>query len=88
MAGVIENYCKFKARAVVGFLQAEGMSQSEIHRRLASVYGQKVFSTTSHFSPDNGLVAKAEVGSSAVSTTEPQSSYSIFLLLPAFKKYY
>jgi hypothetical protein len=29
---------------VVIFFQAEGVSESEIHRRLASIYGQKVFS--------------------------------------------
>jgi hypothetical protein len=69
MAGVIENYSMFEARAMIRFLQAQGMSQREIHRKLASVYSQEVFSTPSHFSPDSGLVAKAEVGSSAVSTT-------------------
>jgi hypothetical protein len=44
MASVIENYSKFEVRGVVRFLQAEGVSQSEIHRRLVSVYGQNVFS--------------------------------------------
>jgi hypothetical protein len=44
MAGVIENYSKFEVRAVVRFWQVEGVSQSEIHRRLMSVYGQKFFS--------------------------------------------
>jgi transposase len=44
MAGVIENYSKFEVRAVVRFLHAEGVSQSEIHHRLVSVYGQNVFS--------------------------------------------
>jgi transposase len=44
MAGVIENYSKFEVYAVARFLQAEGVSQSEIHRRLVSVYGQNVFS--------------------------------------------
>jgi hypothetical protein len=43
MAGRIENYSKFEVCMVVRFLQAEGVSQSEIHRRLVSVYGQKVF---------------------------------------------
>jgi hypothetical protein len=43
MAGVIENYSKFEVRTVVRFLQAGGVSQSEIHRRLVSVYGQNVF---------------------------------------------
>jgi hypothetical protein len=38
------NYSKFEVREVVRFLQAEEVSQSEIYRRLASVYGQKVFS--------------------------------------------
>jgi DNA-binding NarL/FixJ family response regulator len=42
MAGVIKNYSKFEVRAVVRFVQ--GVSQSEIHRGLVSVYGQKVFS--------------------------------------------
>jgi hypothetical protein len=34
MAGVTENYSKFKARMVVRFLQAEGVSQNKIHCRL------------------------------------------------------
>jgi hypothetical protein len=37
MAGVIKNYSKFEVHAVVRLLQAEGASQSEIHRRLVSV---------------------------------------------------
>jgi hypothetical protein len=44
MASVIENYSKFEACMVVRFLQAEGVSQSEIHRRLVNGYGWKVFS--------------------------------------------
>jgi hypothetical protein len=44
MSTVIENYSKFEVRTVVRFLQAEGVSQSKIHRRLMSVYGQNVFS--------------------------------------------
>jgi hypothetical protein len=44
VAGVIENYSKFEIRTMVRLSQAERMSQSEIHRRLVSVYGQKVFS--------------------------------------------
>jgi hypothetical protein len=39
MAGVRENYSKCEAEAVVKFLQVEGVSESEIHRRLLSVYG-------------------------------------------------
>jgi hypothetical protein len=42
MAGVIENYSKFEAHAVVRLFQTEGVS--EIHRSLVSVYGQNVFS--------------------------------------------
>jgi hypothetical protein len=44
MAGVIENYFKFEVGAVVRFLQAEEVSQSEIHRRLVSVCCNNVFS--------------------------------------------
>jgi hypothetical protein len=44
MAGVTENYSKIEVGAVIRFLQAEGVSQSEIRRRSLSVYGQKVFS--------------------------------------------
>jgi hypothetical protein len=44
MAGMMENYLKFEVHAVVRFLQAEGVSQTKIHRRLVSVYGQNVFS--------------------------------------------
>jgi hypothetical protein len=44
MADVIENDSKFEVHAVVRFYQAEGVSQSEIHRRLVSVYDQNVFS--------------------------------------------
>jgi hypothetical protein len=44
MAGVTENFSKFQVRAVARFLQAERVSQSEIQRRIVSVYGQKVFS--------------------------------------------
>jgi hypothetical protein len=43
MASVTENYSKFEVPAVVWFLQAEGVSQREIHCRLVSVYGQNVF---------------------------------------------
>jgi hypothetical protein len=43
MASVIENYSKFEVFMVVRFLQAQGASQSEIHRRLVSVYGENVF---------------------------------------------
>jgi hypothetical protein len=41
--GVIENNSKFEDRTVVQFLQAEVESESEIHRRLVSVYCKKVF---------------------------------------------
>jgi hypothetical protein len=34
---VIENYSKFEVCKVVRLLQAEGLSESEIHRRLGSV---------------------------------------------------
>jgi hypothetical protein len=44
MDGAIEYYSKSEVCTVVRFLQAEGMSQSEINRRLVTVYGQKVFS--------------------------------------------
>jgi transposase len=44
MADVIENYSKFDVRAVLRFLQAEGVSQREIHRRFVNVYDQNVFS--------------------------------------------
>jgi hypothetical protein len=44
MAGVMENYSKFEVCAVIWFLQAEGVSQSEIHCRSVRVYGQNVFS--------------------------------------------
>jgi hypothetical protein len=42
MAPVIENYSKFEIRLVVRLLQAEGVIQREIHRRLVIVYGKKV----------------------------------------------
>jgi hypothetical protein len=44
MVGVIDNYCKFEARVVARFLQAEGVSRSGNHRRSVSVYAQNVFS--------------------------------------------
>jgi hypothetical protein len=44
MAGVIENYSNFEVHAVIRFLQAERVIQGDIHRRLVSVYVQKVFS--------------------------------------------
>jgi hypothetical protein len=44
MASVMENYSKFEVHAVVRFLQAEGVSLSEINSKLVSVYGQNVFS--------------------------------------------
>jgi hypothetical protein len=44
MASVIENYSKFEVCTMVRFLQEEGASQGEIHRRLVSVYSQNVFS--------------------------------------------
>jgi hypothetical protein len=42
MASVIENYSKFEVCVVNIFLQAEGVSQNEIHHSLVNVYGQKV----------------------------------------------
>lgn len=44
MACVIAEYSKCEVRAVIRFLQAEGVNQSEIHRRLEGVYGPKVLS--------------------------------------------
>jgi hypothetical protein len=55
MAGVIENYSKVEVRAVVRFLQAEGVSQSKIHHMLVSVYGQNVFSRKEVFVWPNGI---------------------------------
>jgi hypothetical protein len=43
MASVAENCSKFEVRAVVRFLQAEGVHESKINCRLVSVYGQNVF---------------------------------------------
>jgi hypothetical protein len=43
MAGVSENYSKFEFRAVARSLQA-GVSHSEFHCRLVSVYGENAFS--------------------------------------------
>jgi hypothetical protein len=40
---VIENYSQLEVPAMVTFLQVEGISWSEIHHRLVSVYGQNVF---------------------------------------------
>jgi hypothetical protein len=42
MIDMIDNY-KPEARMTAKLLQAEGVSQGEIHRRLLSVYFQKVF---------------------------------------------
>jgi hypothetical protein len=47
MAGLIENYSKIEVRALVRFLQVEGVSQSEIYRRLVSDYAPKVFKKVS-----------------------------------------
>lgn len=44
MSRVIENYSKFEVRMVARFLQAEGVGQNEIHCRLVSVCGKKVWS--------------------------------------------
>jgi hypothetical protein len=44
MTDVIEYNSMFGVDAVVRFLQAEGMSQSEIHLRLANTYERKFFS--------------------------------------------
>jgi hypothetical protein len=44
MDSVAENYSKSEVHTVVRFLQAEGASQSEIHRGLVSIYGQSFFS--------------------------------------------
>lgn len=42
MAGVIQPYSEYEVRVVIHFLQAEGVTQSVIHRRLVNVYGQNV----------------------------------------------
>jgi hypothetical protein len=44
MASVTENYSNFKVSAVVRFLLLEGLSQSEIHCSLVSIYGKHIFS--------------------------------------------
>jgi hypothetical protein len=44
MAGVTENYSKFEVSTLVRLLQAEGVSHSEINRRILSVYGHNVLS--------------------------------------------
>jgi hypothetical protein len=44
MASVTENDSKFEVHTVVRFSQAEGVNQSDIHRRLVSACGQNVFS--------------------------------------------
>jgi hypothetical protein len=49
LAAVAENYSKLVVPMVVRFLQAEGVSQSKINHRLASVYGQIVFSCKEGF---------------------------------------
>jgi hypothetical protein len=41
---VIEYYSKFDVRVVVRFLQAEGISQSDINCRVVSVYVQNILS--------------------------------------------
>jgi hypothetical protein len=43
MAGKTQNDSKFEVRAVVKFLQAEGVRRSETHRRSESVCDQNVF---------------------------------------------
>lgn len=48
MASVNENYFKFEVHKVVKILQAE-VSQSKIHSKLVSVYGQNVFSRKEGF---------------------------------------
>jgi hypothetical protein len=37
MTGMIENCSKFEVQALVTFLQAEGVSESEIHLRLVNI---------------------------------------------------
>jgi hypothetical protein len=44
MVGVTENYPVFKARAVVRFMQAEGVCQREIYRRSVNIYSQNISS--------------------------------------------
>jgi hypothetical protein len=44
MASVVEHFSKLEVRTVVRFLQAEEVSQSEIHCRLMSVHVQNIFS--------------------------------------------
>ncbi|GBL90705.1 hypothetical protein AVEN_223356-1 [Araneus ventricosus] len=42
MACLIVEYTKFEIHAVIRFLQAERVNQSEVHRRLQGVYGLNV----------------------------------------------
>lgn len=44
MSCLVAEYAKFDVRAVIRFLQAEAVNQSEIHRRLQGVYGPNVLS--------------------------------------------
>jgi hypothetical protein len=41
MVGVIKIYSKSEVRAVVRFFPAEGVSQSEVHRKLVNVFSRK-----------------------------------------------
>jgi hypothetical protein len=42
MAESIQNPAKYEVRAVIRFLHAKGETAAEIHRQLASVYGEDV----------------------------------------------
>ncbi|KAF2889099.1 hypothetical protein ILUMI_17074 [Ignelater luminosus] len=44
MACVIAAYSKCEVHEVIRYLQAEGVNQTEIHRRLHGVYGPNVLS--------------------------------------------
>ena len=44
MCAAIETLGKCEIRAVIRFLQAEGLSAAEIHRRMSAVYGPNFMS--------------------------------------------
>ena len=44
MAATIDTPAKCELRSVIRFLQAEGHSAAEIHRRMSKVYGENFMS--------------------------------------------
>ena len=61
MAATIDAPAQCELRSVIRFLQAEGRSAAEIHRRMSKVYGENFMSDGSVWELSNGELAQERI---------------------------